>query len=61
MTSVSEESFEKALDKIRELSREKRDLLEALELLVAYAKGDEGLLVDEPLLKGIEAIQKAKS
>ena len=35
------------------------DLLEALKRLVAYAKGDEDLLVDEPLLKGIEAIQKA--
>ena len=56
MNTVSEQSFEKALDRIRELSRSNTELLEALKLLVGEG-GD--LFSDEAHSKAREAIRKA--
>ena len=63
MDMVSEQSFQKALDKIRELSKQKSALLEALQeyvnVPVMADPGHEQELIDA-INKATEALRKAK-
>ena len=64
MDTVSEQSFEKALDKIRELSKQNATMLEALEQLSSWFDTD-GYASSVPprvfVFKAREAIHKANA
>ena len=62
MNMVSEQSFEKALDKIRELSKQNAALLEALQNITFIVKGSKAQMenqIDFARRTAAEAIRQA--